>query len=110
MINLKDRVKITTTCDGDIVTYNATLTVTSKHSIDTKYYRGIKDVELDIKNQLLRVIHRELYGDFYQLLYEKISNLVPWKPESFGDRIDDLLKFVRKLERCEPISNDKGVL
>jgi hypothetical protein len=109
MINLKDRVKITTTCDGDIVTYNATLTVTSNHTVDTKYYRGIKDVELDIKNQLLRVIHHELYGDLSKLLYEKISNLVPWR-QSFGDRIDDLLKFVRKLERCEPISNDKGVL
>jgi len=107
MINVKDNVKITETCDGDIVTYNATLTVTSKYSIDTKYYRGIKDVELDIKNQLLRVIHRELYGDFYQLLYEKIINLSPWRVESSGQQIENILKIVRKLERCEPISNDK---
>ena len=107
MIKVKDNVKITTTCDGDIVTYNATLTVTSNHTVDTKYYRGIKDVELDIKNQLLRVIHHELYGDFYQLLYEKIINLVPWRPEPFDEQIKELLGLVRKLERCEPCSNDK---
>ena len=113
MINIKDKVKITErTTDEGFVEYKAELSITSTHFVDSKVFntKYAKDMVKDVKNQLIYSIHRELYGELTKVLYEKISNLSPWRVESFGEQIEDILRFVRKLERCEPITNDKGVL